>query len=263
MPGGTRVTVDGMELGVTPATATLKPGAHTVEVRFGRSMRTRQITVNAGERTVERIDWSRKPSGTLQVSSTPSGAKVLVDGAERGTTPVTLDDVAAGTHTVVLQSSEGSIKRSVTVKADQTALIDETIYSGWVTLYSPFELTITEGSRPLRLDDRNQVMLPAGPHDLRFENRTFGYSEVKHVDIQPGHGTTLSIAPPKSLLNVSASAPAEVLVDGASIGQTPITDAPIDIGTRDVVVRSTSGEEKRQTITVTTRPVTLTIDFAK
>ena len=111
--------------------------------------------------------------------------------------------------------------------------------------------------------DRNQVMLPSGAHDLRFENRALGYEEVRHVDVRSGAVTTLSIVPPHSSLTVSSTVPAEVLLDGVSAGQTPLTALPVELGTREVVVRNAEGEVRRFTTTITTKPVTLEANFSK
>ena len=88
--------------------------------------------------------------------------------------------------------------------------MSELIFAGWLAVYAPFDLTITEGNRSLRLDDRNQVMLPAGPHDLRVVNQALGYEAVHHVELKPGDVTTLSVTPPRSALTVTATEAAEV-----------------------------------------------------
>ena len=69
--------------------------------------------------------------------------------------------------------------------------------------------------------------------------------------------------PPPSTLTVTASAPGEVFVDGQRVGETPLTDYPVNLGTRDIVVRAASGAERRFTTTVTTVPVRLDVDFSK
>ena len=56
--------------------------------------------------------WSRTPAGPVEgegelvVTSRPSSAKVVVDGAERGVTPVTLT-LSAGTHVVEVRAATG------------------------------------------------------------------------------------------------------------------------------------------------------------
>jgi serine/threonine protein kinase len=63
---------------------------------------------------------SSRESASLLIRSTPSGAVVAVDGTARGTTPLTLRDVALGTRTIVL-SRPGYVpsERRVTLTADR------------------------------------------------------------------------------------------------------------------------------------------------
>jgi PEGA domain len=202
-------------------------------------------------------------AGVLAARSEPPGARVIVDGRDRGATPLTLNDVALGPHTVVIQSDKGSVRRTVTVAADRTALVSEAIFAGWLNVYAPFEIQIAEGSRAIRLDEKSRVLLPPGSHDLRFENRDLGYQETRTVEVGPGQTTSLSLVPPPSALNVTSDVPAVVLVDGAQVGDTPLSNQPIALGTREVVVKSADGAERRFTRKVTVAPVQINVDFSK
>jgi hypothetical protein len=206
---------------------------------------------------------ARKATGGLRVTSTPAGAQVLVNGKGRGVTPLTLADLPAGRYTIDLKSTAGTVRRTVTVAADKTAAIDELIFSGWLAVYSPFDLAITEGERVLRLDDRNQIMLPPGRHELRLVNRSLGYEAVREVELKPGELVTLSVTPPPSTMTVTATEAAEVWLDGARVGETPLNAVPVELGTHDIVVKRAAGGERRFTVAVTVKPVTLTVDFSK
>jgi hypothetical protein len=263
VPEASSIVIDGTAAGSTPRAIELTPGRHVVDFRRGNATRRVEIEVAAGRATVERVDWGVALTGRLTVHSEPPGARVLIDGRAYGVTPLTVDDLTAGSHLVVLESDKGSVQRTVVVRADVPAEITESIYAGWLKLFAPFELQISEGKRAIRLDDRNQIILPPGPHDLQFENRALGYRETRRVDVLPGQVTSLSLVPPPSTLTVTATAPAEVLVDGARVGVTPLTNQPITIGTRDIIVRSAEGAERRFTITVTVMPVRINVDFLK
>jgi hypothetical protein len=261
MPADSQVFMDGKPLGDTPLTAELPAGRHTVEFRRGKTTRAVEIDVVAGGSTVGRVDWTAKRTGRLRVSSDPSGARVLVDGKFRGSTPLELDDVVAGSHAVVLETAKGSVRRSVVVGEDQVAEVSESIYSGWAHVSTPFEVTISERGTALRLDDRNQIMLTPGVHTLQFENKALGYRQVHQVDVKPGATSSVAIVPPLSSITITSTVPAEVLIDGERVGEAPITDRPIAIGTRDIVVRSAPGTERKLSVTVTTQPMQVSVDF--
>jgi hypothetical protein len=169
----------------------------------------------------------------------------------------------AGRYTIELRSSAGTVKRTVTVGNEKTAELDELIFSGWLALYSPFELVITEGERTLRLDDRNQIMLPPGSHELRLVNRAFGYDTVRQVELKPGELVTLSVKPPPSTMTVTATEAAEVWLDGARVGETPLNAVSVELGTHEIVVKRAVGGERRFTVAVTVNPFTLNVDFSK
>jgi hypothetical protein len=206
---------------------------------------------------------TRKARGGLHVTSTPSGAQVLVDGKPRGASPLTLTDLIAGRHTVELKSDAGTVERTVVVTADKTAEVAESIFSGWLTVYSPFDLAITEGTRPLRLDDRHQILLAPGPHELRLANQSLGFETVRQVQLKPGEMTSLSVTPPPSKMTVTATEAAEVWLDAARVGDAPVYGWPVELGSHEIVVKRKAGGDRRFTVTMTVKPFTLNVDFSK
>jgi len=204
-----------------------------------------------------------KATGTVDIASTPSGARIKLDGAARGVTPLTIDDVQPGRHEVVLESSVGTVQRAITVTAGATATVNESIFAGFLVVYSPFDLSIAEGARAYQLDDRSQLMLAPGHHELRFANRALGYEETRAVDLAPGQKLTISITPPPSTLTVTSTDAADVWVDGKRLGSTPFSSTAIALGTHNIVVRRSNGDERRSTITVTMKPFVLAVDFSK
>ncbi len=204
---------------------------------------------------------SLKTTGNLHVKSTPTGAKVIVDAEPRGVTPLTLADLSPGRHEVVVESDAGTVRRTVTIVANHTEDIDVSIFSGWLIVYAPFDIEIFEGTRLLQPDERNHIMLPAGFHELRVVNRTLAYEAVRRVEVQPGETTAVRLTPPSSRLTVIASEAAEVWLDGARVGQTPLNAVWVPLGTHEVVVRRGAGGERRFTVTIGVNPFTLNVDF--
>jgi hypothetical protein len=261
-PAGAEVWIDGIAAGPAPFSTDLKAGHHVVEFRRRKDVRKVEIDVTAGKSTTARVDWNAALVGRLVVASDPAGSHVLLDGRERGVTPLTLDDVPVGSHAVVIQNEQGSVRRTVAITPDRPVQLSESIYAGLLKVFAPFELQITENGHPVRLDDQNQVMMPSGRHELQIENRALGYRQVSRVDVEPGVTASLSIMPPPSALSVTSTLPATVAVDGESAGDTPLADSAIKLGTHEIVVKSASGE-RRFTITVTVMPVHIDVDFSR
>jgi len=122
-PQGARVVVDGKEQGVTPLTVRLSAGAHVLEVQVGKSEpRVIPLNIQAGVQTSQYIELQGVTgTGTLEVRSEPSGARVTVDGQPRGTTPATLRDLTAGDHTVVVEAGGRKATQTVKIDAGSTA----------------------------------------------------------------------------------------------------------------------------------------------
>jgi hypothetical protein len=204
-----------------------------------------------------------KRTGRLQIDSDPSGAVVLVDGKERGTTPLAVDDLPVGSHVVVFKSPKGTVQQTATVTENRTTQVNEGIYSGWLHVSSPIELRISTGSKTVRLDDANQAMLPPGSHTLTLANRPLNFEVTRTVLITPGGTTSVTIEPATAPLSITASEPAQVSIDGDIIGEAPITDHLANIGVRDVTARSASGQIRHATVTLPTEGARVDIDFSK
>jgi hypothetical protein len=261
-PEAAEVSLDGKELGVTPLTTELPAGRHTLVLRRGGAVREVEVEVVAGEAVERRVDWAARRTGHLRIDSTPPGATVVIEGRERGVTPVTIEDLPIGTHTVALRSPSGTVERRVTIAADRTAEISEAIFSGFVHVSAPFELVITRNGQRVRLNEQNQLLLPPGTHRLRFENVDLAFSEERVIEVSPGATTRLAIVPPATTLTVTATQPSEVFLNGERVGETSLVRHALPLGTHELLVRSLStGVERRTTLTATTEPQTVDIDF--
>jgi hypothetical protein len=186
---------------------------------------------------------------------------VLVDGKPRGATPLALNDLVPGRHEVTLKSDAGTVRRIVKIVVGEPAVIEEAIFSGWVTVLAPFDLTIAENGRVLRPDERNQVMLPPGSHELRLTNAALGYEAVRQVEVKPGEGANVRLAPDASQLTVTANEAAEVWLDGTRIGETPLNGIPVQLGTHELQVKRAAGGERRLTVTVGVNPFSVNVAF--
>jgi hypothetical protein len=255
-------TVRGHWSGVrTTVSANLAAGRQAVNAQ--RQAFTQPRTADAPSASVASAPTIATRGGRLQVDSNPPGARVLIDGRERGVTPLTVDGLALGSHKVLIRGEEGSVQRTISIGSTGSVQLNEAIFSGWLHVSSPVDIQISEGRRPIILDDSNQVLLAPGPHDVRLENRALGIHQVRHVDIRPGETTALALDVAVSHLSVMASEQATVAIDGEVVGETPLADHAVHVGTRDVTVTSASGDVRRQTMTITVQPAHLNIDFSK
>lgn len=132
--------------------------------------------------------------------------------------------------------------------------------SGWVAVFAPFEVSISEGNVGIQVDDRGRAMLAPGRHRLRFQNRELGYDETRTVDIKPTATTTINLIP-QTTISITSNETAEVLIDGTRAGETPY-QGKIGLGTHTVTVRTASAE-RQLTVEATSKPVQLEVDFSQ
>jgi len=271
-PAGVDVFVDGLAHGRTPARVSLTPGSHILELRGRGVPRVIPFTVTANAEVSQYLELAEAPlTGQLAVQSEPAGAKVIVDGTERGTAPLTIPDLTPGDHKVELQGSDGAgAKHTVTVQAGGTASLVVPMgavaaggpVSGWVSVKAPFTLEIREQGRLIGTTDADRLMLAAGRHELDLSNDSLGYKATRVVQVAPGKVAAIGLELPMGTINLNAAPWAEVWIDGRRVGETPIGNLSVSIGPHEVVFKHPQLGEKRHAISVTLdAPVRLSVDM--
>jgi outer membrane receptor protein involved in Fe transport len=111
----------------TPATLTLPPGRHTVELEApGYRVVRSDVVIRADAET--RLDLALEeraaPSGTVVLASDSTGALVIVDGVERGFTPAVLN-LSVGGHDIEVRGDGFRVwRRKVEVARDGRAFYE-------------------------------------------------------------------------------------------------------------------------------------------
>jgi len=201
--------------------------------------------------------------GRLEIETQPAGARILLDGKPAGESPVALDGIAAGRHTVTFVTSSGSVKRAIRIEAGRTMKLDVPIFSGWVGIYAPFVLDVVEGGHVIGTTEEPRILLSPGKHELTLVNRELGYSSAQTVEIDPGEVKSISIDP-RGHVNLNATPWAEVWIDGRKVGDTPIANLQLPLGVREVTFRHPQFGERRVTVTVKgNAPAAISIDMSK
>ncbi|MBI5490360.1 MAG: PEGA domain-containing protein [Deltaproteobacteria bacterium] len=140
-PGGALVQLDGADAGVSPIDLEVQPGSHRIDVTLdGYAPNGMDITVAVGQTALAQLALVAAvvapTSGRLVCASDPDGARVVVDGAELGRTPLTLPEIAAGEHLVRVELDEERVtEETINVPADGTARVTVSfggrVHQGW------------------------------------------------------------------------------------------------------------------------------------
>ena len=273
-PAGAAVVIDGEAHGATPVTATLKTGPHTIELSTKDGVRrTMTVNVTANQQLSQFIEMPKAAAGTgdLQVRTDPPGARVVVDGQTRGTSPVTVKDLAPGNHVIVLQNDLGSVNEDVTIQPGATASLVVPMkapqgapVSGWISITAPAELQIFENDRLLGTSRTDRIMVAAGRHEFEVTNEALGYKTTQSIQVTPGQVARLRPDWPMGTIAINATPWANVTLDGKDLGETPVGNTSVPIGTHEVIFRHPQLGEQRFTATVTANtPARLSVDMRK
>ena len=138
------------------------------------------------------------------------------------------------------------------------------IAAGVLSVVAPLTLNVYNRGRLIGTSEAESIMLPLGSYDLELVNDAVGYRTRKLVTLHAGRKTMLQIDPPRGTLHVNALPWAEVWVDNQRLGETPIGNAQVPVGSRELVFRHPELGERRTRVLVTLKePTRVSIDLRK
>jgi serine/threonine protein kinase len=272
-PAGAQVFIDGVKKGLTPLSIVLNPGPHMMELQGAGEPRSLPVTITAGAQMSQYIELPKaaSASGQLLVRTEPAGAQISVDDVLRGPSPVTVDDLSAGEHVVTVTSDMGTVKQRVMIAAGANASVvvplgggEGAPVSGWVSVSAPADVQLFENKRLLGSSQSDRIMVSAGRHEFEFVNETLGYRTTKTVQVQAGKVASVKLEWPKGTIALNAIPWADVWIDGEKVGETPIGNLSVPIGSHEVVFRHPDLGEQRHAVSVTANaPARLSVDMRK
>jgi serine/threonine protein kinase len=273
-PAGVSVVIDGQTRGVTPLTLELAPGSHELRLAAdGGEPRIIPVIITAGSSVSHTIELPKVAplTGQLNVRTEPSGARVTIDGAPGGTTPLTLEGLTPGPHTVLLATDVTSVTQVVTIEAGNTASLVVPMtapqgvpVSGWISIVAPAEVQVYEDTRLLGTSQSDRIMVSAGAHELLIVNEALGYRATRSVTVSPGKVSSVRIDWPKGTMALNAQPWADVWIDGERVGETPIGSIAVPIGRHEIIFRHPQLGEHAVSATVTATTLTrVSVDMRK
>jgi len=268
-PAGAAVTIDGTPRGVTPLVLQLTAGDHVVEVITESDRRKIPVTIRAGSELSQFLEMTGGAAGAtataneLRIRTEPIGAAVTVDGRYVGQSPVSVSDLTAGPHTVVMKHDAGTVTEQVLIEAGKTASLFVPLSvqpsagvgaAGWIAIVgASADVQLFENGRLLGSNRIDRIMLPVGRHDLEIVNESLGFQERRTVQVTPGQVSSIRVKWPTGGLSINAVPWAQAFVDGSPVGETPIANMQVPIGPHEITFRHPQLGERRASVTVTAR----------
>lgn len=279
-PSGVQVKVDGRLHGTTPLVLPLDAGTHALElVGPDGTPAALDVAIVAGQRVTRHVALAAAPAstrvGTLKVDTAGTAARVLVDDALVGAAPASRADLLPGTHTVTVEFARGGrLTRTVTVAPGETvalvvpapaqAAVPAAPAMGALHVDAPFEVQVFEGDRLVGASTSPRLALATGTHTLTLVNTDLGFSQTTRTTIAAGKTLSLVADVPAVPVQLNALPWAEVLVDGRALGETPLANVPLALGTHRVVFRHPDLGDRVETLTVRAgAPVRLAADLRR
>lgn len=166
--------IDGKRAGTTPDRPSLNAGTYKLRiVKDGYRDHEETIMVHAGRETKIEAILGRIPERTYKVlvTSAPEGAKVSINGTDRGLTPLSLDLPRNSYRIRIEKEGYKPVEESLAVSKD---ILDKSFFLeklGYGTIeldaYPPAELEIN-GESYGEVPPAIKVILPEGQHKIRL-----------------------------------------------------------------------------------------------
>ena len=172
-PDDAAVQVDGIDRGQSPLfLMDVSLGQHIVKfTKIGYL--DKEIEINVKSRSPMRIDKNLSSSSAiLAISSVPAGARVLLNGTDKGQTPCRLEGIPAGESTLEI-SSEGY--KSFTQKIKLSAGQDESVSATLKAIRAKLKIASAPTGAKIYVDNMLrgtapvELMLDSGEHRIRAD----------------------------------------------------------------------------------------------
>ncbi|KAF5417032.1 MAG: hypothetical protein C5S38_02260 [Candidatus Methanophagaceae archaeon] len=262
-PSGAAIGLDGQWSGMMDKTPDTLPdvaaGTHTIALKLeGYPDWSTSVRVEAGRTANVHHEFpaptptpTPKPTtGSVQVTSSPSGASVYLDGTYKGTTTLTINGVSPGKHTIRV-SREGCEDRSTSVQvtAGDTAYVSMTLSCPPAPKNGYIRVTSSPSRAEVRMDGaykgttsvtisnvppgRHRIMLSLSGYHSRSQDVEVSAGSTSYVD------TTLEpVSSPGSIYVSSSPSKAYIDLDGDYTGFiTPKTISGVSKGTHIIKLR--------------------------
>jgi hypothetical protein len=195
-PPGGRIVLDGLDTKkTTPADLdSIKSGKHLINIYSGLLAGQDTVLV-INDSSVQESLTLKNGTGTIHIAGTPQGSSVMMDGADRGKTPLIMSNIPSGNHVLsVVSSGFVSFTDTITLNAGE----DKTITAALVKL-GGFSISTIPSNARVSLDGKQigetpleKSGLSEGVHHLMLSLDTY-CDTMCEVNIKPGETVPISL----------------------------------------------------------------------
>lgn len=272
VPSGASVTLDRSKTATTPYTFTNVPvGSHEISIYLS-GYNTYYITVNVNEGQTVYINANLNPTvttGTLSVSSSPSGAAVYVDGNYQGVTSTTVGNLNPGQHSVqLIKAGYQDWTGTVSIASGSTTYLSPTLVKNPQPQYATVSISSspsganvygdgvyigqTRSGSPLVF-----TQVKPGVHTLLLSKSGYqDYETTQSVVAGQDYVVSVPLTPVQNpttggISIISAPSDANVYLNNVFKGLTPITLDSMAPGSYTVILKLSGYQDWQSTAQVT------------
>jgi hypothetical protein len=227
---GASIEIDGRKVeGVTPLTLQGYPaGEHRIIARRYNHYGSMTVQLAPDDLLKVHVPMS-EGEGALKVFTKPPGATVYVDGANKGKSPLKIDNVAAGEHVVsVRHRGYLSQKTSVSVNIDETSnLSTELEPAAYITVKTDVaSAAILLNGHKAGAGSVESYEVPAGEVTVQVEATGYDpYTTSAKIPMGQTKSLDVTLVSSFAMLDITTDPPgAQVWLNGKAAGQTPYTN---------------------------------------
>ena len=260
-PDSTAIYLDGYFQGYTTSSDwfwiyNVPAGSHEIKLMKDGYNDVIRTVYAASDETTYISETLTRQTGSISVSSYPSGGNVYLDGTYKGTTPLTIPDLSIGSYVIkITKSGYNDIFKTATVSSGETATISTSLNTLTGSIYANSE----PNGAGIYLDENYKGQtpqtipnVPIGEHTLKLSKD--GYEEISHtITVASDQTTTFSKSLTGETGSISVSSNpsgAEVYIDGIYKGLTPKTISDVPVGKHVIVLAKPGYETASSEITV-------------
>jgi len=261
-PSGAQVMIDGNWTGqTTPFKTVLSAGNHFV--RFYKS----------GYQVVEK-DFYLSPGSYIQVTgqlqplvlyanatiySSPSGATVLLDGVQQGFTPLTIQSIVPGYHTIRIQkegyqAKEQSVQFAPGESKTINATLNPSIINGTLQVFvQPVDSQIMlDGINYGTANGQMTLVVQPGNHTLQVQKSGYAnFSQDFYVQSGEAKVFNVTLQPLAGKFSVRSSpSGADIFINGSSTGETTSETFEMSPGVYQLTLKKTGYQDWTTTVTL-------------
>ncbi len=274
-PTGADVLIDGQLRGQTPLSAELPAGQHVLELRKNNLLRRLPMILDAGARSNQYIELRASDAQALAPASAAAPAPTAASGAapSPNTSAAVATPQPTQSHTQPAQpqpvppahvpAMTPAAAAAVLAPDAQAPAPRPVPVVGWLVVQSPLTLSILRNGELIGSSDDGRLKLAPGRHEVELTNTAAGYREATTIQINAGQQTVLRPDLPQSTIDITATPSAKVFIDGQEVGDTPLSQLALPIGSHDILFRHPDfGDRHVTTFIKVGTPSRASIDFS-